>query len=278
MRNIIKTLFAASLLLIVGCSTISGWFGGSSGNKEYKWNVADMVGYGIDNYWMNVSPSDIAKSVSDKKLTITSIEFLGWASSGYYENPTALKEKYKALVEQTRKYKVVLFISICNDNKGSGKYGDNTKALNLYTAQIRQALQIILDEGSEGVIVQSVAETRTSAGQSFEAEANNRLAAAGFKTCWNRGSRPSSSNGCNYFAYHPASVSDAGPVGAIVVTDHSAILTQLNIGNSLYGYGDPAKVEPYASKVHQNGRAFIYYGFGHKTIDKDTIKAIGNVL
>lgn len=248
--------------------------------NEYEYDVKDIVGYGPVNNWSSLDFEKWLDLHVPNKVNWATIEFFAWNNQdnckiGYYDDPEALREPYRKLVNECRKRKIVLFVSLVNDNKGSGKYGDDKKDLSYYKSQIRKGREIVLAEGPEGVVLQAVAETKTQEGKDFEAETITMAHQKGFKTCWNNHSRPKESNGCTYFAYHPASTADVGPIGCIVVTDHGQILKELSKdGKNVYGPYDPVKVSNYAHKVHQAGKGFIHYGFGDKTSDIDTIVSL----
>jgi hypothetical protein len=268
----------------------------------------ELRGAGVDNCWMNIDPWEQARLLRESDCNFTSIEFLGWPSvtgRNYWENPDPLKDKYEKYMKAMRAYRITVLVSIMNDNKGTGKYGDDGKSVSHYKTQIRRARDIVIGEGKEGVIIQPVGETRTGDGRVFEVETIQICAQRGFKTCYNRGSRPGTIDGCNYQAHHPFKTTDMGPVGCFVITDTGSILSildtyanqgepalmmmngestslneletlrLLNTGG-LYGPANKAAVETHSRSVKQAGnRAYGYYGFGHKKIDKGAIEAVG---
>lgn len=282
MRRVLGVLAA---LVLSGCSSIDI---PSDTNPEYVGSPSGLISYGIDNGWMDIDAGELGDAlVGDGKCTMTSIEFLGWADRGYYKDPTPLFAKFDDFLSAMRKRKVWVFVSICNDNKGLGKYGDDNNGLDKYKTQLTQVVAYLKSKGPEGLIIQPVAETRTSTGSWMEQYCVQQL--VGFKLCWNHGSRPTSApSGWWTFAYHPGSLSDKGKPNGLTITDHSAALREgevvpeiraINIGGDLYGYADPVKLEAYAKEVLKTkDRGFGYYGFGHKKIDKEAIKAIGQAV
>jgi hypothetical protein len=151
------------------------------------------------------------------------------------------------------------------------------------------------------VIVQAASETQTTFGKQFEWESIMLLSKAGFLTCYNRGSRPGTTSGCNFQAHHPFKLTDMGPKGCFLITDTGTILGVLATGTSpvriggitmvnpmeseklkllnvggLYGPANKEVVRNYAKAVKQAGdRAYGYYGFGHRTIDEGAMQAVG---
>jgi len=277
-RNLIFILLCHT---IWGCSILDKM--GTSRFEDYEYETANILGYGPVNNWTSQDFRKWLNAQVKNNVNWATIEFFCWSSQRedrdhFYENPEDLKKPYQMLVKECRKRNIVLMVSIVNDNKGSGKYGDNQKALAHYKSQIRKGREIIFDEGPDGVIIQAVAETQTKEGQIFESETIALAHQKGFKTCWNNNSRPTNSNGCTYFAYHPSSTSDIGVAGGIVVLDHGQILRELSKnGKDVFGPYDPTKVSAYAAKVRAKERGFVHYGFGDEEVDFDTIKAIGAV-
>ena len=277
-------------LLMTGCAMFDRWIPGES-NSSYVQNVSDLISYGVDNNWMNINPQELGNAlISDGKCTMTSIEFLGWGQSGYYDNPEPLFDKFDKFIAAMRARKIWVLVSICNGNKGLGKYGDDRKGLDQYKPQLIKVVSYLKSKGPEGIIIQPVGETQDATGRWFEQYCAQQF--VGFKLCWNNNSRPSAAPaGWWTFAYHPASTSDKGKARGITITDHSGILRQgetnsmdgiqrqLNIGGDLFGYADANKLESYTKEVLKTkDRGFGHYGFGHKKIDHDTIKAIGRAV
>lgn len=275
------------LILIILCHTICGCSIldkiSTPSFKKYEYDVSNILGYGPVNHWASQDFEKWLNFQVQNNVNWATIEFFCWNDlnddqSGYYNNPEALREPYRKLIKECRKRKIVLLVSIVNDNKGSGKYGDNKKGLAYYKSQTRRGREIIFEEGPEGIVIQPVAETQTNEGQAFESETIALAHQNGFKTCWNNNSRPTNSNGCTYFTYHPPSTSNIGAAGSIVVVDHGQILRELSKdGKNVYGPYDPIKISNYAAKVSAEQRGFVHYGFGDKQVDFDAIKAIGSI-
>lgn len=277
-RNLILILLCHT---ICACSVLDRM--NSPSFKEYEYNIKNILGYGPVNHWASQDFEKWLDAQVRNNVNWVTIEFFCWNSpqedrSHYYENPDNLKKPYQKLVKECRKRNIVLMVSIVNDNKGSGKYGDDKKGLAYYKSQIRRGREIVLEEGPEGVVIQPVAETQTNEGQTFESETIDLAHQKGFKTCWNNNSRPTNSNGCTYFAYHPSSTSDIGVEGGIIVVDHGQILRELSKnGKDVFGPYDPVKISSYAAKVHAGQRGFVHYGFGDDQVDFDIIKALGSI-
>ena len=242
------------------------------GEREYVYfDNARCAGYGAVNYWHTLPAAEQAAAISDAGLDVYHIELLGWADARI--SPEAARQPYLDLLAECRQRKVVLFTSIFNDNSHLSKYGNTPRAPSLST--LMQSLVYILEAGPEGQIVQPVGETQTSTGKQFETAAGAALRQAGFKTCWNSGSRPSSPpSGWDYAAYHPTSTGKVIPKGAACVTDTGAILVQLGG----YAQFNAAAVESYGRQcLDEWKRPCILYGFQHKAIDIDAAQALGRV-
>jgi hypothetical protein len=209
-------------------------------------------------------------------VPVLHIEYFGWASSGHYGNPGGLERPYRDLLAWCRARRLWLFVSVANDNKGSGKYGDDRRGLDDYLGNIDRAVRSIRDQGREGVLVQPVGETQTDAGRKVEAMCRQQL--VGWRLVYNGGSRPRvAPAGYWRAAYHPASVSAPVPKGVINVSDHSGILVQLQVGG-LNGKADLRALGAYAAAQRKAGIPFVYYGFGHGTPDEPAIRELGKLM
>ena len=185
-------------------------------------------------------------------------------------------ELYREIHADAKARGLWLFVSVVNDNMGSGKYGDKKQytVANCYDKLVR-ILDGIITDGSDNVVVQPVAETQTPGGKKFEAYAKDRLNKRGFLTCNNgSGGHPTSTNGMTYYAVHPSKVSVNNPSNAFVVSDHGQIIRELN-GGPLVGHGNPAKISQWVQLNKKRGCPVVgYYAFKVEDYDGDAIKAL----
>lgn len=206
------------------------------------------------------------------------IELLGWARYGVAGGATkeGIEKAYKTLVKWAKIYGVPVFVSIANDNSGSGKYGEKGPHLDKQKEILEWALQLVVKHGNKAVVlVQPVAEIQTSFGKSWDAHANSTLLSAGFSTCYNGDfGRPGGTAGHSVLAWHPQKTSASVPKGAMCVSDCGSIILQLNAG--LDGKGHPDKIRDYTKKCQDMGclgyahYAFLYNG----PVDEPAIKAV----
>jgi len=141
----------------------------------------------------------------------------------------------------------------------------------------REIVSFLVDRGTEGLILLATSESFDAQNRGCDARAgrfDSWLAEmwAGMKS-WNRGSRPSTAPAGYFLEYHPLKAGDPCRPDCIVLTDTS-------LGKALDkadGTIDPAKLIPYAKKVHNRRQGFVYYGhsFTADKIDVDGLKAIG---
>lgn len=267
-----------AFLLVIMMSLLCGCFSKKIDRDSRAGLHKQFVGYGDVNHWYEGNISKKLDLLVKYGVGCYSIEFFGWGESDKYAVPDELEKKWQELVQAARARRVTVMVSIVNDNKGLGKYGDNKKRLAEYRSQLERAVEIIAATGPERILVQPVGETRTETGRWFDGYCVDKLAPLGFELIYNGGSRPRNApHGFHAFAYHPATTSSTIPQGAIVVTDHSRILSELQKGG-LYGYAKPEQLELYAKKCISDGHSFIYYGFAHKQVDVDALKALAKVL
>lgn len=277
MKTLSLSLIAAALLC--GCGTTGG---GSVEKPPQPNSVSEMVGIGHDYTWVKNSDSDFIRLLAKNDLNLTSIELMGgWdrggSVNGYKTGARSVIEPYRKLLDSCRDAGVYLFVSVLNDNKGLGKYGDDRKPLASYDGECRKALQAVLDAGPKNQFVQVVSETQTVYGKRIEAEWVPKYLAAGFKVVWNSGSRPTGPKlGAQYFAYHNCKLSDLGRNGCILIPDCGSSISGYTDGG-IYGASVKAgTVESLARTVTKtNNRGLVIYTFtGMKKIDKSVVEAI----
>ena len=247
--------------------------------KEYVYlDDPKCVGYGDVNAWHQGDQADKIEKVAKAGADVYHFEYLGWGATRLY-TAEAGAEAYHRLITAARKRKVVAFVSALNDNSHLPKY-DNTPTV-YSMAELNKVLDIIMAEGPEGVIVQPVGETQTSRGREFETAAWHRLTQAGFRTCYNRGSRPTSVPlNWTYAAFHPTSIDQTVPAGVACVTDTGAILRDGGWPRQLGGYHkfDPNMVRLYGERCRVWGVSCTLYGFLHPDVDTKAIEALAEVM
>lgn len=211
------------------------------------------------------------------------IELAGWQSHSAKDwwSESWIKKQlslYSDIHKAAKKRGLWLFVSIVNDNMGSGKYGDKKQftVANTYDKCVK-LLEGIVKDGNANVVIQPVAETQTAAGKKFESYAKSQLQAKGFLTCFNgNGGYPSGSSGCNFFAVHPSKIATPNPSSALVISDHGLIIRELNQGGSLVAHGDPAKIATFVANNKKKGCPVVgYYAFQVEDYDECAIKALG---
>lgn len=244
--------------------------------------LTDMVGIGHDYTWVKNTSRAWVQTLQQWRIHFTSIEFMGgWDRSGsvngWKTGAASLAEPYARVVGACREFGRDLFVSIVNDNKGLGKYGDDNRPMSDFKSEVNKAMQIVLDAGPQNVWVQTVSETRTGYGKELEATWLPKFQHAGFRTVWNRNSRPSRPEmGCTTFAYHTEGLSDRGKPGGFNITDTGANISPMTEGG-IYGAAlIDSKVQGQARLVSAgNDRAFGVYTFtGMKQIPERTVRAL----
>jgi len=290
-RLVYSVVVMLSLLTLAGCAWLT-LPGGDDVTKRPSFRYFDdarCAGYGAVNFWHTLSAAKQAEAISSRGLDVYHIELLSWAEAR--TDLESVRKAYNDLVDECRLRRVTLFVSVFNDNSHLAKYGNTPWVPSL--SYLQSALDIILSKGLEGVIIQPVAETQTSVGSQFETAGRSRLAAGGFLTCYNHGSRPSGPPaGWNFAAYHPNLTGDNIPGGAVCVTDTGSILRTATLDGTttaveekalimeLGGYEkfNPDAVKSYAGKVlNTYHRPCILYGFLHTAIDTAGLDALASV-
>ena len=187
-----------------------------------------------------------------------------------------IEESYRHLVKECRQRKLWLFVSVVNDNMGQGKYGDKGPKLEAVYNSALQLIKIIKRYGSQGVIIQPVAETQTSAGQRFEQDCLREL--KDFLLVYNgNGGHPSHTpDGYHFRATHPSHIVSSVDNDALVISDHGIIIRELSVDGGLESKGDPEKIQMWVNRLQKQGIAVVgYYAFKYADFDPEAIRALG---
>jgi len=270
MKNtlILFTMALIASLMVSGCRS----------PELPKLGESPLVMYGRVNTWA-MGEKNLKKDIEvmhDEGVDGYLIEMAGWARTDAW-TPKWLSDtekQYKTLLDLCRANGKWLFVSVVNDNMGTGKYGDPGIKLSQVMPQAQQLCQIVKKYGKDNVIVQPVAETQTSAGSQFEQYCLQQL--GGFVMVYNGGvGRPGGiPGGFQYRAWHPHKIADNPPKDAFVVSDTGSIILQLGYGYD--GVAKPDTLEAWARRMRQLGVPVVgYYAFKFNGHDKEAIKALG---
>ena len=255
-------------------------------NRQYPTDPTRLVGIGRDYTWTK-NPEDRDRfydSLARWGLNVTSIEYGGWGQAPgplylYRDGNAKIAAQYKLEVAAARRTKTLLFVNVVNDNKGSGKYGDDRKYLDSYKAQVEAAMNTVLAEGPEGVWVQIVGEGGISK-RPYAAELIKKwtpiFRQAGFKTVNNTPARSSSKGLADFYAWHNCQLSDFGPDGCILVTDCGTAIASYTEGGLNGKRLKPSTLESYTRNVvAKGGRGHIIYtGWYLETVSDEDIAAV----
>ena len=276
-------LSCAGLFLI--CGLVPGCDDGDSDPSPPPIREGEtQVWYGRVNTWaaagLDVLRADVA-ACADSGVTGYMIELETWGDSTMgtdKEVPAATAEAYRNLVGWCRKEGLWLFVSVGNDNAGSGGYGDRGVPLSKVTERLEKLVELIRSRGSRNVIVQPCAETRTAAGMWIENLCVERL--AGFPLAYNGNSgRPGNvPSWASFRAYHPL-LGQVFPPDALIISDSGDLIRALSTDGSLGGPGDPDKLRAWVGMVKAAGAPVAgYYAFQHAGHDAPAIQALGQGL
>ena len=232
------------------------------------------IGYGPVNHWW-MDDMRWVDAMAEEGIGVAHIEFLGRRSLGRYENPDPLFSHYRRLVQLTEMYGIQLFVSIANDNKGLGKYGDDRRGLDQFEPQLRRAADFVLKHSPKGTWIQPVCEQRSAAGARLEAYVAQRWPKEHLVSNGNRGQPSGPAPWAGQFAFHQASSTTPWPQGAILVSDHSGILREF-FGGDWMGdaRADPEKVEGWARRGLEAGSIVVLYAWGQRTVDREALRAL----
>ena len=137
-----------------------------------------------------------------------------------------VEQAYALAIMEARRLGIWLYVIIVNDNMGEGKYGDPKIPLSKCLPGAKSLCAIVKKYGPANVICTPVAETKTSAGASFERHCASELSS--FILAYNGGGgHPSSKpSWAKYIVQHPKKLSESYPRGTAVVNDTLAAILQ----------------------------------------------------
>ena len=273
------------LILAGGCEEKINPYASSSGKSRSLRSGRTMLGYGRVSHW--AANLDLLKAelsaCQEAGISIYTASLLGWWGTAM---PGATDQKirdqteaaYEVLIGECRSRGMIALIDIHNQNSGSRKYGEQGRKLDdpAEVALIDWGIELVRKHGAANVVVIPCLETGDAGGLDIERKCVERL--DGFQLCANTGARTWPTPGwADYAEWHPWSVSEAPPAGAIVVSDTGTILNQLNVGGAL-GPGQPEIVRQWMQAgVGQGNPARVYYTLYPGPLDLATIQAIGSV-
>ena len=275
------------LLLAAGCEDkVNPYFSGSGSGSSRSLRAGHTVlGYGRVSYWavdLGLLRAEL-RACHEAGIGIYTASLLGWwgtampgASEQQIRDQT--EAAYKVLIDECRSLGMVALIDIHNQNSGSRKYGEQGRTLDdpAEVELIDWGIELVRKHGPANVVVVPCRETGDAGGLAVERKCVEQL--DGFQLCANTGARTWPVPGWADFAeWHPWSVDEAPPSGAIVVSDTGTILNQLNVGGAL-GPGQPDAVRQWMmAGVGQGNPARVYYTLYPGPLDLATIQAIGSV-
>jgi hypothetical protein len=280
-----KWLLACVAVLAAGCSTFEP--------KPTKTafpvsEPRDVLGLGISYNWPTMDHALLCEELAKAGCNATDIEFMGLTVStkhGYRQGGAeALKKDYLSLLKECRKRNLTLIVSIVNDNMHIRKWGQSGQDdLAHWPGECERAAQIVMEAGPANVMVQPVAETQTSQGRAYERRWLAAFNAAGFRTVYNGGSRPSSNGGAWTRAYHSCKLSDLGNGANILLIPDCGTAIDAYTDNGNFNSGtvvNPGIAADFARRGRARGNGVcIYTGTGIKSVKEQApaIRAIGGV-
>ena len=286
-RTAVRFLWAAALvplLLAGGCEEKTSPYASSPGGRSRSLRSGNTVlGYGRIAHWaldLNLLKAELA-ACDEAGIGIYTVSLLGWwryalpgATDAQIRDMT--EAGYKALIDECRSRGMIALVDIHNQNSGSRKHGEQGRRLDdpAEVALIDWGIELVRKQGPANVVVVPCREAREESGFSVERKCVERL--DGFQLCANAGSRTWPVPGwADYAEWHPWTVDEVPPSGAIVVSDTGSILNQLNVGGAL-GPGQPELVRRWMQAgVGQGNPARVYYTLYPGPLDLATIQAIG---
>ena len=274
------------LLLAGGCEDKISPYASSPGKSRTLRSGNTLLGYGRVSYWaanLDLLKAEL-RACREAGIDIYTASLLGWWGTAM---PGATDQQirdqteaaYEVLIDECRSLGLIALIDIHNQNSGSRKYGERGRALGdpAEVALIDWGIELVRKHGSGNVVVIPCRETGDASGLDVERKCVERL--DGFQLCANTGARTWPAPGwADYAEWHPWSIDNVPPSGAIVVSDTGTILNQLNVGGA-FGPGQPEIVRQWMQAgVAQGNPARVYYTLYPGPLDLATIQAIGSVV
>ncbi len=256
-------------------------FGGGSSFKNFADPRTPFKGYGLVNNWVNQNQSKYMEKLVKAEVPCIAIEFFEWAKSDNFKNVDKLISKFKDYVDEAKKRKIIIYVTLLNCNVGSGKYGDKkikAPTLDAYIKKAANAIAELMKKNSfiyctpcgEGGLGPSGTATYDRSLQNY---CKSIMPLSQMVNNW--GARSKDGEGMAFFCQHQATVNTAVAKTAWSMSDHSTIIGQLNGGGGLYGTCNYDITKKYAIKMKNSGNPFIYYHFNPSAgIDDVALKAL----
>jgi len=234
-----------------------------------------FMGYGLVNNWFKQNPKKYMNKLVESEVECMAFEFFEWAKPENFEKVDALLKKFEEYLELAAKKKVLLYVTILNSNKGSGKYGDDRVPSSRYNDQLTKVANKMAGwmNNHSNLFVTPCGEGGAQGNWDRKLQEYCKAIMPRTQMVNNWGSRPNSTDGMAYLAQHPSSTT--AKVKPWVVSDHSTIISQLNGGGGLYGTCNYDITMRYAKGLKSTNKQFIYYHFNpNGSIDDEALRAL----
>lgn len=227
-----------------------------------------LKGYGMVNYWMTLGEFDtLMLTLKNNGCNCTSIEIFGREEEGWINKQDILKNQFAKLIASARKHGIIVFIDMVNQGSGSLTSQPNS--------WFQEWLNFIKSFGQANMVVQAVGEGSGDKSANWYVMMENTL--NGFALSWNMGTRPqTASEKYKYIDYHSTTLTDLGGGDKRIIDNtDSGILSSMMNGGVMGQTFKVDQVKTFATGALNAGKSVNLYGYAHKSIDVEAIKALG---
>lgn len=259
----------------------------------------DMLGFGVDQSWMYLDPSELGNALVKAGVNTTSIGLFGCNKDstatqtlpwGYWmDHFDEMKPKLTKFLDAMKKRRITVYVTITGWNHRNGNPDIKTgKPSTICSTQydlnwFSSIVDYFVARGTDGIVLCTAGEPVPNYGDGgpcinkfyqFTTILDSKW--KGMKG-WNLGVRPTTAPTGYFIEYHPQKSNEVVPVGSICLTDGPAA--------SEFGNHDPVNpsiengpaLQAYIKRLQTRSAGFIWWGmsFNGKQVDWNGIKIIG---
>lgn len=234
-----------------------------------------FCGAGNVNWWRRTDARTATAQLVRRGVDAYAIEAFGWAetSAESFGDVDGLVRDLENLIFWCRRRRLLLFVSVVNDNVHLTKHGNRTPVkLADHMPGVQRVLDVLRMRRYHGLYVQPTAETQTPAGSAIEGMAARTLPKE-MLVANSNGGRPRAVPGwAAYAAYHAARPEDKVPSGMWDVTDHGTLLNILG-GTQSQDYKDDVVLLD-AQRARKAGQPYVLYMFQQRKMSDSDLRAV----
>jgi len=240
-----------------------------------------FVGYGTVNNWLVQDAASFMAGLHEHSIDCVTFEFFEAAQPPHFENLAGRCRAFEKYLKYCEEYKIIIYFTFTNSNRGAGKYGDCKIPLYNYDSVIKEAFWKMIDwvKACPYIYVTPSGEAGSQKNTEYydrEIQEMCKQYIPFDRLVDNWTAAPSKAEeGMKYFCQHPSSTKKTVAPDAWIMSDHGLLIRELNVGNELYGECNYGITRDYTQSLLERGFPFIYYDYAQISVqDKAALRAL----